>query len=60
MFPLIFFGTVLLFALVLNIIDKVRSFRSPKRTVWQDGDSVIVQSDEKSDKAPSGFSHRIS
>lgn len=57
---LIFFGVVILFSLTLNIIDKVRNIRRPKHSVWQDGDSLIVHSDDKTDKAPSGFSQRIS
>lgn len=59
MYILLFFGTVILFSLALNIIDKVRSYRKPNRTLWQDGDSVIVKSDDKPDKAPTGFSRRI-
>lgn len=44
MIALTFFGVVILFSLILNVIDKIRSYRNKaNRTIWQDGDSVVVK-----------------
>ena len=57
MIVFIFFGVVILFSLALNVIHKVRSFNNRSdRSIWQDGDSVIVK---KRDAETSGFDHKI-
>jgi len=38
-----FFVVVLLFALVLNAIDKIKSYKKEEKSVWMDGDSVLVK-----------------
>lgn len=44
MIVIVFFGVVLLFALLLNVIDKIHSYNNKQdRSLWQDGDSVIVK-----------------
>lgn len=44
MIVLVFFGVVIMFSLTLNVIDKIRSYNnSSDRSVWQDGDSVVVK-----------------
>lgn len=54
---LVFFGVVLLFSLTLNVIDKVRSYnKTDNRSVWQDGDSVVVK---PRDAHGDGFARRI-
>lgn len=41
----VFFGVVVLFSLLLNVIEKVRSYNNYNdRSIWQDGDSVVVRS----------------
>lgn len=45
MIVFVFFGVVILFSLLLNIIDKVRSYNNPEdRSIWEDGDSVVIKS----------------
>lgn len=44
MIVFVFFGVVILFSLLLNIIDKVRSYNNEEdRSIWQDGDSVVIK-----------------
>lgn len=44
MIVLVFFAVVVLFSLLLNVIDKIRSYNNTEdRSVWQDGDSIIVK-----------------
>lgn len=44
MIVIVFFVVVLVFALLLNVIDKISSYNNHKdRSLWQDGDSVIVK-----------------
>lgn len=58
MFILTFFGVVLGVALALNVIDKIRSYNNPEdRSVWQEGDSVMVR--PKNSKGVGGFGFRI-
>lgn len=41
----VFFCIVVLFSLMLNVIDKVRSYNNYNdRSIWLDGDSVVVRS----------------
>ncbi len=57
MIVIITFGVVLIFALALNVIDKIRSYNNASdRSVWQDGDSVVVK---HKDAEESGFNKRI-
>lgn len=57
MIVIIIFGVVLIFALALNVIDKIRSYNNASdRSVWQDGDSVVVK---RKDAEESGFNKRI-
>jgi len=44
-----FFATVLLFSLALNAYDKLMSYKEDKRTIWLDGDSVLVREDDEVD-----------
>ena len=44
MIVLVFFSVVILFSLLLNVIDKVRSYNNQNdRSIWEDGDSVVVK-----------------
>lgn len=44
MMALIFFGVVIAFSLLLTACDKIRSYKNSKdRSVWMDGDSVVVK-----------------
>jgi len=44
MMALIFFGVVIAFSLMLTAIDKISSYEDSKdRSVWMDGDSVVVK-----------------
>lgn len=44
MIVFVFFGVVILFSLTLNIIEKVRSYNNEEdRSVWEDGDSVVIK-----------------
>ncbi len=53
----IFFAVVLLFALLLNVIEKVRSYNNAgDRSIWEDGDSVIVKPKDAKQK---GFNKKI-
>lgn len=39
-----FFGIVVAFSLLLNVIDKIRSYNKPEdHSVWQDADGVVVK-----------------
>jgi len=40
---LIFFLVVIVFSLVLNAVDKLRSFKNAHKSLWEDGDSVCVR-----------------
>lgn len=44
-----FFATVLLFSLALNAYEKLMSYKEDKRTIWLDGDSVLVREDDEVD-----------
>lgn len=45
MIILVFLGIVVLFSLMLNVVDKVRSYNNYNdRSIWLDGDSVVVKS----------------
>lgn len=56
---LVFFGVVILFSLTLNVIDKIRAYNDkPNRSIWQDGDSVIVKPKDTQD-AGGGFAKRL-
>lgn len=58
MLILTFFGVVLGVALALNVIDKIRSYNNKEdRSVWQEGDSVMVR--PKNSKGVGGFGVRI-
>ena len=57
MIVLVIFSTVILFSLTLNVIQKIRSYNNASnRSLWQDGDSVVVK---PKDEAESGFNKRI-
>lgn len=44
MIVLVFFSVVILFSLLLNVIDKIRSYNNQNdRSIWEDGDSVVVK-----------------
>lgn len=47
MFVLVFFGVVILFSLALSAVDKIRSYKSDEKSLWEDGDSVRVKRDGK-------------
>jgi len=40
---IIFFLVVIVFSLVLNAVDKIRSFKQVHKSLWEDGDSVYVR-----------------
>lgn len=56
MMIIVFFSVVILFAIVLNVAEKIKAYHSKEHSVWEDGDSVVVHKEEP--KHP-GFSHRI-
>lgn len=59
MIVFVFFGAVILFSLLLNMIDKIRSYNNESdRSVWQDGDSVIVKPKD-STGVTGGFGQRL-
>jgi len=59
MIVLVFFGIVLSFALALTAIDKIRSYNNTKnRSLWMDGDSVVVKPKDAMD-AGGGFGKRL-
>lgn len=44
MMVLVFFGVVILFALALNAIDKIRKYNNKSdQSIWEDGDSVVIK-----------------
>lgn len=54
---IIFFAVVILFSLLLNIIEKVRSYNNASdRSIWEDGDSVVVKPKDAKQK---GFNKKI-
>lgn len=56
---LILLGIVLLLALALNVIDKIRHYRNyDNRSIWQDGDSVIVKH-KNAENVGGGFGKRL-
>lgn len=59
MIVFVFFGVVILFSLLLNMIEKIRSYNNESdRSVWQDGDSVIVKAKD-STGVIGGFGQRL-
>lgn len=57
---IIFFAVVIGFSLTINIIDKVRSYGKSERSVWEEGDSVVIKDqDATSEQAGNGFAQRI-
>lgn len=55
---IIFFAVVIAFSLILNVIDKVRAYGKDNRSIWQDGDSVVVK-DKDAENVGGGFGKRI-
>lgn len=54
---IIFFAVVILFSLLLNIIEKIRSYNNASdRSLWEDGDSVVVKPKDAKQK---GFNKKI-
>lgn len=54
---IIFFAVVILFSLLLNIIEKIRSYNNASdRSIWEDGDSVVVKPKDAKQK---GFNKKI-
>ncbi|GEM_PF-5954345 len=44
MIVFVFFGVVILFSLMLNIIFKIKEYnQDSEKSVWEDGDSVVVK-----------------
>lgn len=59
MIVFVFFGVVILFSLLLNIIFKVKDYNHvPDKSLWEDGDSVIIKPKD-SPGIVGGFGHRI-
>lgn len=56
MMIVVFFSVVILFAIVLNVFYKIKGYRSKDRSVWEDGDSVVIRGKEP---RQTGFGHRI-
>lgn len=55
----VFFAVVFAFALALNIIDKIRSYKKREnRSVWVDGDSIVVKPRD-AEGVGGGFATRI-
>ena len=57
MIVLVFFSVVLLFSLTLNAVYKIMEYKSDRKTVWEDGDSVCIK--EEHDQYNISFMHRI-
>ncbi len=56
MMIIVFFCVIILFAIVLNVAEKIKAYQSKEHSVWEDGDSVVVHKEEP---RHTGFSHRI-
>ena len=57
MIVLVFFSVVLLFSLTLNVVYKIKEYKSDEKTVWEDGDSVCIK--EQDDQFNISFMQRI-
>lgn len=57
MIVLVFFSVVLLFSLTLNVVYKIKEYKSDEKTVWEDGDSVCIK--KKDDQFNNSFMQRI-
>ena len=57
MIGLVFFSVVLLFSLTLNVVYKIKEYKSDEKTVWEDGDSVCIK--EQDDQFNNSFMQRI-
>lgn len=59
MVVVVFFSVVILFSIMLNVIDKIRSYNNTEdRSIWQDGDSVVVKPKD-SPGVMGGFGRRL-
>lgn len=58
MFIFVFFATVIVFSIALNIYFKLQKYRRSDHALWMDGDSVVVKTGEKKDQQE-GFEQRL-
>lgn len=60
MIVLVFFGVIIGFSLSLTAADKIKSYKKGNKSVWADGDSVVIRlNDATNPKQEDGFMRRL-